>query len=235
MAKTALQGVNAVLEDIGYTQGDTQALTSFSDSSRQRVINITLAAWNEAVDELYSVSNLPKPNELVEATITLATSDRDYALATGLTQLYYPLIDETNGRYIYEYSRGYLDLVNNQPYPNNETGLAIYATIRPTDGELYLDRIPTANENGLVYKYRYDTDLVVSATTDTFPFKDVVFRAMVPVVAELVKSKMNKGFDNELFELSMGRASRYLIQKQQNDSYLPARTMSNPTDPFEDA
>lgn len=235
MAKTLLNGVNEVLKTLSYINGDAAALTTLTDSARQRVIDLTIQKWNEAVDEIYSVTNLPKPNEAVEATITLATDDRDYSLATGLVQLYFPLIDETNGRYILEYEGGYLGLVNNQPIPANETGLPQYGAISPVDGTLYLDKIPTSNENGLVYKYRYDTDLVVSSATDTFPFKDAVFRAMVPAVAELVKGGLGKGFDEDLFLLNLGRASRFLIQKQQKDSYLPRRASVNPTDPYENA
>lgn len=234
MAKTLLNGVNEVLKRVGIIQGDTAELTTLTDSSRQRPIDLSIQAWNEAVDELYSLSNLPKPNEMVEGTLTLATSDRDYALATGLTQLYFPLHDTTNGHYIYEYDKGYLHLVNSQPFPANENGLPNYAVIRPSDGQLYLDRIPTATENGNQYTYYYDTDLVVSAAADTFPFKDVVFRAMVPAVTEIVNRELRKQYDGEIIEGSLGRASRYLIQKQQKESYLPTRSYINPTDPFEE-
>ena len=234
MAKTLLDGVNEVLERKGIIQGDTAVLTSLTDSSRQRPINLAIDAWNEAIDLLYSKSSLPKPNELAENTITLATSDRDYALQTDVNQLYFPLIDETNGYFIEEYQQGYLHLVNSQPYPNNETGLPNYACIRPTDGELYLDRIPTSNENGYVFKYRYDKELVLTVAADTVPFKDVVFRQMVRAVGEIFSRDYSKEYDNAILNKAIAAASRYLIQKQQKDSWLPGRNNKNNTDPFED-
>lgn len=233
MAKTLLNGVNEVLERLGIIQGDTAVLTSLTDSSRQMVINFTVDAWNEAIDALYAMSATPKPNELAENTITLATSDRDYALQTDVNQLYFPLLDETNGRYIEEYKKGYFHLVSSQSVPANYTGLPTYACIRPTDGQLYLDSIPTSNENGLVYKYRYDKELVLSAYTDTVPFKDVVFRQMVRAVAEIVNRELNKTFSEAIYNTAMATASRYLIQKQQNTSYLPDKVYVNSTDPYE--
>lgn len=234
MAKTLLDGVNEVLERKGIIQGDASVLTTLTDSSRQRAINLAIDAWNEGIDKLYSRTHLPKPNELAEDTITLATSDRDYVLAADMNQLYFPLIDETNGYFIEEYKEGYLHLVNSQPYPNNETGLPNYACIRPTDGQLYLDRIPTANENGYVFKYRYDKELVMSAATDTVPFKDVVFRQMVRVVGEIFSRDFSKDFNQQILNSSLATAGRYLIQQQQKSSYLPERTHKNNTDPFED-
>ena len=233
MAKTLLNGVNDVLERIGIIQGDTAVLTTLTDSSRQRSINLTIDAWNEAIDLLYSVCSLPKPNELAENTITLATSDRDYALQTDLNVLYFPLVDETNGYYIMEYEQGYNHLVAMQNVPANYTGLPTYACIRPTDGELYLDRIPTATENGLVFKYRYDKELVMSILTDTVPFKDVVYRQMVRVVAEIVNRELKKKFSEEIYNEALSTASRYLIQVQAKNSYIPDRVRSNPTDPYE--
>lgn len=233
MAKTLLDCVNEVLERKGIIQGDTSLLTTLTDSSRQRSINLAIDAWNEGIDKLYSRTNLPKPNELAEDTITLATSDRDYALAADLNQLYFPLIDETNGYFIEEYKQGYLHLVNSQPYPNNETGLPSYACIRPTDGQLYLDRIPTANENGYVFKYRYDKELVLSDAADTVPFKDVVFRAMVRAVAEIFSRDFSRTYEPQIFNSAMADAGRYLIQQQQKSSYLPERTTKTNSDPFE--
>jgi len=233
MAKTLLNGVNEVLERLGIIQGDTAVLTSLTDSSRQRAINLTIDAWNEGIDLLYSMSNLPKPNELAENTITLVTSDRDYALQTDVNQIYFPLVDETNGYYIDEYPEGYLHLVTSQNVPANYTGLATYACIRPTDGQLYLDRIPTASENGLVFKYRYDKELALSILTDTVPFKDVVFRQMVRVVSEIVSREIGKEFSQDIYNEALSTASRYLNQQQQRDSYIPGRISSNQTDPYE--
>jgi hypothetical protein len=218
---TLLNGVNEVLKRVRIINGDSGVLTGLTDTARQNYIDIAVQAWNEGLDELYTASNTSLPNELAEDTITLVTDDRDYALNTALNQLRFPLLDETNGAWITEWPGGYEDLVASQLQPSNFTGLPLFATIRPTDGQLYMDRIPTASENGKTYKYRYDKDLELTLASDTMPFKDVVFRAMVPAVAELWRREIRGEFDPGFFGVSLGRASRYLTQKQMRTSWLP--------------
>jgi len=206
---TLLQGVNEVLKKVSVIQGDTGALTTLSDSARQVFIDLAVQSWNEAVDQLYSISNQPKPQELAKGSITLATDDRDYAIASDIVQLHWPLLDETNGRQIHEYPGGYMAMIREQQFPSSYTGLPYLGAIDPVDGELYLNSIPTATENGLVYQYWYDKDLSLSLATDTFPFSGAVFRAMVPVVADLWKLEREHEFNGEWSKLNFGRASRF--------------------------
>ena len=214
MAKTLLNGVNEVMKRVAWIEGDSAELTSLTDSARQHVIDVIVQMWNEALDLLYDQSNVARPNELAENTITLATDDRDYALQSDLVQLRFPLLDETNGFYIFEYPGGYQPLVDSQQIPANFTGLPQLAAIRPSDGELYVDRIPTSAENGRVYKYRYDKDLELTTASSTMPFSDAVFRAMVPAVVQLYRRDSRNDFDAAIFQDQMGQAARFLSQKQ---------------------
>lgn len=231
--KTLLNGVNEVLKRVQVIDADGE-LSTLTDSARQVFIDTAVQVWNELVEELYTSDLLAKPNELAEDTITLSTNDRDYALASDLLQLRWPLLDETNGRYITEYPGGYEALVRDQPFPSNETGLPLHGAIRPTDGQLYLDKLPTSNENGLVYKYRYDKDVSLSSASDTFPFSDAVFRALVPAAAEVWKLEQKSSFNAGLFKTSMGRASRLLLKGVPGGSWAPIRykvhTMADPFD-----
>lgn len=230
-----LDGVNDVLKrnSVIDSAGDLQTL---SDAPRQIPIDVAIQVWNESIDELYSMSEDPKPNILSENTITLATDDRDYALESDLILLYFPLLDETNGRYISEYPGGYLELINDQPFPDNNTGIPTAGAIRPTDGELYLNYIPTSDENGLVYKYRYLKDSELSAAADVMPFSETVYRALIPAVSELWKLHMKREFTDGLFRRSMGRASRFLSQTPRQTSWTPQKLdLSNSTDPLSDA
>lgn len=220
MAKTLLEGVNDVLKRVRIIRGQVGELSTLTDSGRQGWIDLATQAWNESVEQLYETAEVPLPSELGEATITLATGDRDYALASGLNVLRFPLLDETNGQVIREYPGGYITLVNEQIFPASYTGLPYFGAIRPTDGELYLDRIPTADENGNVYKYRYDKDVSLALAADTFPFSDAVYRAMVPVVAEVWKREERKEFDDDMYRQNMGRASRLLRQQPMRTSWL---------------
>ena len=177
--KTLLNGVNAVLRRVNILTGDTGELDSLTSSPRQVFIDTAIQVWNEATIQLYSSTSGALPTSITEATITLANGDRDYALASDLVRIYWPLQDETNGREIEQYPGGYMQMVNDQEIPTNYTGIPYYGVIRPTDGLLYLDAIPQATEAGLVYKYRYDKSLVLDTATDTFPFSDQVFQAMI--------------------------------------------------------
>lgn len=234
MAKTLLNGVNDVLKRVNIITGDSGELASLTNSGKQTFIDLAIQVWNEAIDELYTTAETPKPNELAESTITLATSTREYTLASDLVQLRFPLQDETNGRYLSEYPGGYTALVSDQDIPGNYTGQPYYAAIRETDGKLYVDRQPTSNENGQVYKYRYDKELALTVAGSTVPFKDVVYRAMVPAVAELWKRDQRNSFDEAYYRLSIGRAARLLTQKQQRDSWLPRRSYVVSFDPYAD-
>lgn len=231
-----LDGVNEVLQRVH--QIDTNgSLTTLTNEGKQTQIDLAVQVWNEQIDQLFTDTSTPHPNQLAENTITLATSDRDYALESDLIRIHWPLLDETNGRYITEYPGGYMALAIGQPIPSNETGLPTRGAIRPTDGELYLDRIPTANENGFVYKYRYDKDTSLSLAADTMPFNDAVFRSLVPAVAEIWKLyRMGKeSFSNGSYRQSMGRAARILTETQPIDSWAPRGMRLNSTlDPFHD-
>lgn len=221
MAKTLLNGVNEVLKKLSLIQGDSGTLTTLSDSGRQTMIDKSVQAWNEVMEEAYSRARMPLPSTETTATITLVTDDRDYALASDLVEFLWspPPLDQTNGRFIYEFAGGYTRLIETQLIPSNYTGLPIWGAIRPSDGQLYLDRIPTSNENGLIYTYHYVKDVSVSSASDTFPFTDAVFRAMVPAVAEVVSRYEKQKFDEGMFRISMGRAARLLNKVEDRQSW----------------
>lgn len=220
MAKTLLNAVNEIFKRVQYTAGDAGALTSLTDSARQVAIDMAVQVVNEGIDELYSTTNIPMPSEQGESTITLATGTRAYSLATDLAQMRFPLIDKTNLQFIREYPGGYNAILVLDP-GQTFTGLPIYAAIRPTDGKLYMQSAPVSADNGKVYTYQYDKNLGISLAADTVPFGDPVFRAMVPVWAQLWKRAKRQDFDQPLFASDLGRASRLLTNKQVRDSWSP--------------
>jgi len=231
MAKTLLNCLNETLKKTKVINSNN-LLTSLTHTGKQPYIDIAIQAINETIDQLYLDIKIPRPNIITEATITLVTSDRDYALASDLNILHWPFLDETNGQYITKYPGEYLELVSDQTYPANYTGLPQVGAIRPTDGQLYLDRIPTSTENGNVYKYRYskDTELVLAA--DTVPFSDVVFRALIPAFSEKWKLENKREFNGGVFKRSIGTAARYLRQMPVDDSWSPRYGGNNITDPY---
>jgi len=234
---TLLNGVNEVLKNVDVLDSDSNELADLTDSGKQIYIDVAVQVLNEVLDELYSVLDNPKPQQLAEATITLTASDQDYALATDLVVLLtdFDLIDETNNHRIFLMTDddAYRQLVIND-LDQDDTGLPSRAAIRPTDGELWMDRAPTANEAGRVYKYRYNKDLVLSTETDTFPFSDAAFRALVPAAAELWRSRRHQQFDDGVFKASLGRAARLVSMVPQRSTWKPDKGASNITDPMQE-
>lgn len=220
MPKTLLDGANEVLKRVGIVSGDGSPLTSLTSSSRQNSVDVAVQVINEGIDDLYATSNVPKPNGQGEGTITLATGDRDYALASGLIRLRFPLVDKTNTQFLFQYPGGYNTILLADP-EQDDTGLPQYGAISPVDGELYLDRAPTAENNGRIYTYQYDKELVLTLATDEVPFKNVVFRAMVPVWVQLWKREKRNEFDGDLYRKSVGLAATLLMQIMPRDSYNP--------------
>lgn len=218
MAKTLLESVNEILKRTGIIAGDAGALASLTDSQRQNWIDIAVQVVNEGIDELYTATGRAKPNEQAEGTITLVAGDRDYALASAMVQIRWPMIDRTNNQYLSEYPGGYNQMLVDDP-EQDDTGLPHWGAIRPTDGELHLDRAPTSAEAGRVYRYQYDKDLALSLAADTVPFKDITFRAMVPAWVQLWKREARNEFDDGLFTASIGRAARTVTQVQPRTHY----------------
>jgi hypothetical protein len=221
MAKTLLNSVNEILKRVSLIAGDSGLLTSLTDTARQVAIDVAVQVVNEGIDELYAASNVAKPNGQGESTITLATSDRSYPLSgTGFVRLRWPMVDKTNTQFLHQFPGGYDAMLLSDP-EQDDTGLPVYAAINPVNGELHLDRAPTSVENGRVYTYQYDKDVSLTAAADTVPFKDIVFRAMVPAWVQLWKRERRNEFDGDLYRISIGRAATLMTQIQPRDSWSP--------------
>lgn len=219
MARTLLQGVNEVLKRANIITSGSE-LTSLTDASRQTFIDVAVQIWNEAVEELYSSIEEPLPVELAESTITLVQGQRTYTLATDMVEFYFPLLDETNHHYIFEFSGGYRHLVNVQSNPADFIGLPSFGVIDPrTANTLFLEYAPDAASAGRIYKYRYDKELSLALAADEFPFNDTVFRAMVPAVAQLWERDQRRDFDPDIFAASLGRAARLVNPLPSQDNW----------------
>ena len=223
MAKTLLDGVNEVLSLVSVISSD---LASLTDSAKQVFIDTAIQKWNESIDNLYMTANQPRAKSFEADSIVLVADLRDYALPKDLSQLRFPLRDETNGNHILLWEPGYEDLISKQLIPGNFTGLPNFACVRPDTGDLYLDTLPTSADAGREYKYLYYKDKALTLAADKMPFTDIVFRAMVPAVAELWKAEKESSFNEKAWRRDMGRAAKMLTQVETSTSYRP-RASSN--------
>lgn len=238
--KTLLNGVNDVLKRFGVIKGNSGELTSLSDPQRQVLIDLAIQCWNETIIDLYDSSEMQFPNEMGIATITLAAGDRDYAPPSDLITLRFPLKNESNGNLIEEYDGGYAGIFRDQLIPANYTGKPYYAAIRPSDGYIYLDRIPQADDAGAVYTYLYDKSLLLSTASQLFPFSDDIYHSLISAVAE--KTKMDRdeqsdaryGVSLSKYKKSISLAAGMLRMVPPSTSYGINRYHGQSSDPLED-
>ncbi len=232
---TLLNGVNEVLKDTDALDSDVGLLASLTDSARQVLIDTAVRALNEVVDELYDFAEMPKPNVLSSNTITLATNDQSYALQSDLIRLRndFNFIDRTNNHTIYVIEDGFRDIIVGDP-EQDDTGQPTWGAINPEDGEFYLDRKPTANENGAVYTYYYEKDTELTLAADIFPFNEKTFRAVTEAAAELYRKKRHLEFSEADYNRHMARATRALRQLPQRRTYGRMTAAPNQTDPLSD-
>lgn len=233
MSKTYLEGVNELLKQVGVLAGSLGEITSFTDLRIQHDIDVARRAWNNLLLDIYSVPEIPLPSELTSSSFSLTSGTRVYALASNIALLRWPLIDETNNNYLYEYPGGYLQLREDQGRPGDFTGLPNYAAIYEGGTDIYLDREPTSDEEGNSYTYWYDKTLSLTNVSDTFPFKDAAFDAMVLAASELWKQQRRSSFNERAYRAAKAAALRILANKTHIKTYVPiSRRRVNITDPF---
>jgi hypothetical protein len=231
MAKTLLTGVNEVLKKVQIVNSNNE-LTSLTQSAKQIFIDNAVSAWGEAVDQIYSKAKINQPNQSEEETITLVEDQREYDLPCDLVQLNWPLHNETEGRYINKYPGGYTELRNALVQPANYTGQPTSGAISPVDGTLYIDMLPSASEAGDIYRFTYWKDLTITKATDQFPFSDTVFRALVPVVAEVWKFYQHNKYTDGIVKVNYGRAVRALKQEPRDASWITRPGSTYVTNPL---
>lgn len=233
MAKTLLNGVNDLLKKNAALDSGT-TLTSLTDTTRQQHIDLAIQVLNETLDEIYSLGDESKPEQMKEGTITLVTNQRAYNLRTDCIRLRteYPLVDETNSQYITILEDGYYQIIQGDT-EQDDTGLPSYCGISPVNGKLVMNVLPDSNANGAVYKYRYDRELALTDKDDEFPFSDAAYRAIIACAAQLWKLERHQDFSPDIFRLSLGRAGRYIRQMPKRRSYMPSSRGTNSADPFE--
>lgn len=205
MSKTLLNGVNDLLDRVGILDANGE-LSSLTNQGKQLFIDLAVQVWNETVDDACNMMGVPHIGETGSSTITLVTDTREYDLPSDLIQIRWPLVDQTNGQYIWEYPGGYQQMRIDQFIPGDWAGLPYSATINPTTGKLRMERAPTSAENGNAYDLLYDKDLVMDAASDTFPFSDATYRAMLPVVTEAWERRKRNDFDLEEHRKQLSRA-----------------------------
>ncbi len=237
MAKTLLNGVNAVLGGVESLDSDSE-LTTLEDTARQTWIDNAVRALNLVLDDLYDLSPDPAPNVLGAGDLTLVENDQDYTLNSELIVLRpeYELIDRTNSHTIVldKDGDGYRKILHGD-IEQDDTGTPSFAAISPIDGQLVLDRKPDAQTAGRVYRYYYEKELGLSAAADQFPFNDTVYRAVVEAATELYQRRNHRDWDLSVYNKWLAVAASRLNLLPRRKATRDNRATSHQTDPFEPA
>lgn len=231
--KDLLDGVNEVLVRVNEVESASK-LTSLTDSSRQVFIDNAIAAWNDVIDELYTLAQCSRPDSIKAKTITLVENQREYRLHSTLVTLRreYHLIDETNNHIISLVEDGHRSIIFGD-IEQDDTGTPAYAALSPENGKLILDVAPDAESAGRVYKYRFEYEKELNEATDLFPFNDTVFRALIDAVTEKWKFDNRAGAGSaEVYNKSLARAAYRLSQMPWRKSWAPVHTVHADADPF---
>lgn len=226
MAFTLLQAINRTLKRHGTIAGSSGELTSFTDTSRQRTVDLCLQVWNEVVHELYSYGTFQ--GEQSVGTLTLTTGTTVYAVPSDFEQMSgetweTKVMVNTDNYRLHEYPGGHQQLYADQPDPSDFSGRPTHWVLDKTQNSFKVDATPTADENGDAYTFLYDKEIVLDDTTDTFPFSDTVVRALVPVVADLMRIDDKEA---RLASPSFRRALKYVNQSNASKEYgvsVPSR------------
>lgn len=243
MSIVFLDGVNAVLKRAQIIAGDTQNLVTStvtstatgltatealqSQSAIQHQVDMTVQIWNEAIQEVYSLNNFPK--SVASATMQLASTTREYALPTDFERFagLAALRGATTYLVLYEYPGGYEQMLVDQPTASDFKGQPTYFAISPINQNIRVDAEPTSAEAGNKYNYLYEKTLRYTSTmaTETFPFSDNTFDAMIPVVAQWLERSMKKDFDALQFQQGIVRAVGKLMNRHRDVRYGKGRAL----------
>ena len=206
---TFLTAVNDVLSRTSITSASGE-VSSLTNAGKQVYIDTIVQIWNETLDDAANMMGIPHIGETSSSVLTLVLDQREYDLPTDLVQIRWPLVDTDLGHFIWEYPGGYTQMRVDQFIPSDWIGLAYTAAINPTTMKLRLDRAPSADEVGNTYDLLYDKDLSMSAATDTVPYTDAVYRALVPVVTEVFERRNRNDFDEAEYRRNLSRALAFM-------------------------
>jgi hypothetical protein len=231
MAETLLSATNEVLKRVGLIQGDAAELTTLTDSPRQMDIDKIGQIWREVCRLLQSMGVFP--SEVTEGSLTLATDTREYAIPSDFVQMSGEsyetrvMVNASNRFRMFEYrsppgispdSQMFLD----QPDPSNWVGIPYHWVLSDRGNFFRVERFPTSTENGLVYKFRYDTALTLITAGATFPFSDSVVGMLIPVVAHFVKVSSEARTSEAIIALPAWVAAvRFATRNKARSSYGP--------------
>ena len=173
MSTTFLSAVNRILRENGIIRGDTDPLTSFSDTAHNSTSQIAQIAVQNELSELMSRSILPYSHK-TNGSVTWATGTRSYALPSDFIQFWGDppvLYDSVQNNHLFQYPGGEDQLKSEIYTYRTQTGYPQYWYFElGTTQQISFYLVPDASVNGRSITFDYTSDNQVSAASDPLPF-----------------------------------------------------------------
>lgn len=168
---TFLEAVNEIFRRNGIIRGDTDTITTFSDTAHNASTQIAILSVQDELADL--ISDRLIDNEQTSSSITLVSGTRTYALAADFVRFSNIgfFFNSSQGRQVYEYPGG-KDALEIQIYNyQTQTGSFNWWYWEPgTSNKVGVFQVPGAAEDTQVWTYEYEKSVQVSTVSDTLPF-----------------------------------------------------------------
>ena len=186
---TFLQGVNEVFRRNAIIRGDTDTITSFSDTTHNAAIQVAILAIQDEIADL--VSDRVIGYEFASSSITLIDSTRTYSLASDFVRFYGTpkFYNSTQNRQVYEYKGGLEKLQTDvYDYKTQYGEFTDWYWEPGTTKKVGTFMVPSASQAGEVWEYDYEKSVQVTLAGDTLPFMtDDEARAFLAMAARRFK------------------------------------------------
>ena len=171
---TFLDAVNRILRLNAVIRGDTDPITTFSDTAHNASLNLAVVAVQDELTKLIADKLIPKERS-TSGSVTLTTNTRTYDLASDFIRFYgLPhFYNAAANRQIYEYSGGLPQLQTDIYNFQTQYGDPNWFYFEPTNStskKVGFFQVPSSAQNGIVWTYDYEASVMVSAASDNLPF-----------------------------------------------------------------
>lgn len=172
MSMTFLSCVNRLLRINGFIRGDTDTLSSFSDTSHNSSSQLAQIAINSEISELTSRGLLPYQHK-EQQTLTLLTSTRAYTFPSDFIQMWGEppfFYDSAQNNQIFEYPGGEDQLRKDIMTYRTDTGYPMFFYyLNGTTRQVAFYPVPNSDQNNKSLTYDYSCSVNVSIETDVIP------------------------------------------------------------------
>lgn len=167
---TFLECINRILRTCAVIRGDTDTVSTFSDTAHNASLNLAIVASQNELTRLISDRLIPYERQ-TSGTITTVSGTRTYTLASDFTRFYgVPhFYDSSANRQIYEWPGG-LEKLQIEIYTYaTDTGTPNWWYWEPTSTKK-VGFFEVPDSSGTVLSYEYEGSVMVDTATDTMPF-----------------------------------------------------------------